>query len=57
VLELTSATFDGSTASFGYDILAGDPPEGDFGPASLFVDGTQIPPGAIITIQATNGSE
>jgi hypothetical protein len=57
VLELTDATVDGSTASFGYDILAGDPPEGDFGPASLFVDGTQIPPGAIITIQATNGSE
>ena len=44
VLELTSATFGGSTASFGYDILAGDPPEGDFGPASLFVDGTQIHP-------------
>ena len=57
VLELTSATLDGSTASFGYEILAGDPPEGDFGPASLFVDGTQIPPGAIITIQANNGQE
>jgi len=57
VLELTSATFDGSTASFGYGVLAGDAPEGDFGPASLFVDGTQIPPGSIINIQATNGSE
>ncbi len=57
VLELTSATSDGSTASFGYKILAGDPPEGDFGPASLFVDGSQIPPGAIITIQATNGQQ
>ncbi len=57
VLELTSATSDGSTASFGYKILAGDPPEGDFGPASLFVDGTQIPPGQIRTIQGNNGQE
>lgn len=57
VLELTSTTVDGSTASFGYKILAGDPPEGDFGPASLFVDGTQIPPGCPLCIQLTNGSE
>ncbi len=57
VLELTHAAVDGSTASFGYQVLAGDPPEGDFGPASLFVDGTQIPPGQIINIQLTNGSQ
>ena len=58
VLELTSTTVDGSTASFGYDILAGDPPEGDFGPASLFVDGTaQSMAQQAIQIQLYPGSE
>ena len=61
VLELTSATVDGTSVSFGYQVLAGDPPEGDFGPASLFVDSTAQTAQAMaqqaIQIQATNGSE
>lgn len=61
VLELTSATVDGSGASFGYDVLAGDPPEGDFGPASLFVDGGGLwspsaPSGSLGSPSAPSGS-
>jgi hypothetical protein len=57
VLELTDATVDGSTASFGYEVLAGDAPEGDFGPASLFVDGTGQQIAQITQIQLNPGSE
>lgn len=39
VLELTSATVDGGSVIVDYDLLAGAPLAGAFGPASLFIDG------------------
>jgi hypothetical protein len=61
VLELTSATVDGTSVSFGYQVLAGDLPEGDFGPASLFVDSTAQTAHSMaqqaIQIQLNPGSE
>ncbi len=42
VIELTSAEFDGEALRFGFTVLEGNPPEGTFGPASLFIDRTQV---------------
>jgi hypothetical protein len=39
VIELTSAELDGDALRFGFTVLEGSPPEGAFGPASLFIDG------------------
>ncbi len=38
VIELTSAELDGDALRFGFTVLEGSPPEGAFGPASLFID-------------------
>ena len=38
VIELSSAELDGDALRFGFDVIEGSPPEGAFGPASLFID-------------------
>ena len=42
VIELTSVELDGDALLFGFEVLEDSPPEGVIGPASLFIDRTQV---------------